>query len=189
MDKRAVRQLIRSLKKEQGNESIREAGRAAVAALLALPCYKEADAVFTYIGMVDEIDTMPLIERANADGKTVACPQVTGREMVFRRVRSADDARPGCMGILEPSDTAILDPLDFEKPLFIMPGLAFCRDGRRVGYGGGYYDRYLEKRRGIMRVALACSFQILPSLPADPYDIPLGDLLITEKEVIEIGRR
>ena len=164
-EKKTIRAQIRRLRAQMTREEIGQRSLEIWQRVLESGAYRSCSVIYIYMSLPGEAETRTLIQRAWEDGKKVAVPKtdLEKRQLHFYEIRHFGQVKPGVMGILEPSDTAILDPLDFEKPLFIMPGLAFCRDGRRVGYGGGYYDRYLEKRRGIMRVALACSFQILPS--------------------------
>ena len=112
--------------------------------------YKNASMIFAYMAYRSEADTMPVIEHALAEQKCVAVPRVVlldgekgSGKMVFCRIMSLDDCVKGAYGILEPrEDCPIVQP--DETSLILVPGCAFTRDGLRMGYGGGYYDRYLQ---------------------------------------------
>ena len=112
--------------------------------------YKNASMIFAYMSYRSEADTMPVIEHAFAEQKCVAVPRVVlldgeqgSGKMVFCRIMSLDDCVKGTYGILEPKKDCQVVRAD-ENSLILVPGCAFTRDGLRMGYGGGYYDRYLQ---------------------------------------------
>ena len=172
--------------------------------LTGLPCYQEADAVLTYISFRSEVDTFPLLERAFADGKKVFAPKVSGKEMDFLRVVSPADLTEGYRGILEPRDgLSFLRAMEearepnLQRILICMPGAAFDRARHRIGYGGGFYDRYLGRflqdgantdaaghlRRKVTTAALAYDCQIFEAIPWEAHDIrPM--CVVTEKEIL-----
>lgn len=152
--------------------------------LFSLKEYQRTDGIFIYMSFRDEVDTKSIIEEAWREGKQVACPLVKGREMAFLEVMTWDDFLPGRMGILEPKQGKKIVTVNNEKGLMIMPGLAFDRGRRRIGYGGGYYDRYLENRENqFVTVALAYMEQIWERLPSTEQDIR-PDMIITEEGII-----
>ena len=99
--------------------------------------------------------------------------------MVFYKLTDFARLEPGYFGIPEPASGEIVD---WPKALMIMPGVAFDRANHRVGYGGGFYDRYLEKHPQLERVAIAFSFQMLPEVPTEPTDI-CPQIIVTEEEI------
>lgn len=109
----------------------------------------------------------------------MAVPKVVGKDMVFYRLTDFSQLEPGYYGIPEPARGEIVQ---WEDAMMIMPGVAFDRDNHRVGYGGGFYDRFLEKHPRIERVAVAFSFQILPQVPVEPTDI-FPQIIVTESDV------
>lgn len=171
--------------------------------LTGLPCYQEADAILTYISFRSEVDTFPLLERAFADGKAVFAPRVAGRGMDFYRIFSAEDLAAGYRGIPEPKDSLPLlrakgegrEP-DSPQILICMPGAAFDRARHRIGYGGGFYDRYLCRlfREGknaetaacpqaaFTTAALAFDCQIFGKIPWEAHDI-CPEQIVTETEL------
>jgi len=99
--------------------------------------------------------------------------------MVFYKLTDFARLEPGYFGIPEPVSGEIVN---WSKALMIMPGVAFDRANHRVGYGGGFYDRYLEKHPQLERVAIAFSFQMLPEVPTEPTDI-CPQIIVTEEEI------
>ncbi len=151
-------------------------------------CYRETQALLTYVSFRSEVDTISLIERAFADGKAVFAPRVAGREMNFFRIKDLGDLEEGYHGILEPRNhiTEVCSPIA-GKALMCMPGAVFDRAHHRIGYGGGYYDRYLASLSGqakntICTAALAYDCQILQEIPWDSHDI-CPRWIITETEI------
>lgn len=153
--------------------------------LFCTESFKEAETVFVYVSFRDEVDTHGIIEKAWEDGKKVACPRVTKQGMVFHLTTSWQDFERGYMGILEPNAALpVAVPEPGKRQLMIMPGLAFDGACRRLGYGGGYYDRYLETRRGMIpTAALAYTEQLFEKLPAAEWDFR-PDMVITEEGII-----
>ena len=151
-------------------------------------CYRETQAFLTYVSFRSEVNTISLIEQAFADGKTVFVPRVAGRDMDFFRIKALSDLEVGFHGILEPQNhiTEVYEP-SMGKAIMCMPGAAFDRAHHRIGYGGGYYDRYLASLSGqakntICTAALAYDCQILQEIPWDSHDI-CPDWIVTETEI------
>ena len=118
---------------------------------------------------------MPLLEKALADGKRVAVPKVYGDEMRFLYITDLSQVEKGYAGIPEPvADEPVAED---KTALVLMPGLAFDPQGHRIGYGGGFYDKFLAAEPDHPTVALCYAFQMLPELKTDDYDIPV-DLVL-----------
>lgn len=146
--------------------------------VLGLPAFKKAEKILVYADYNHEVMTGYLIEEAWKQGKEVAVPKVVGKDMVFYKLTDFSQLEPGYFGIPEPASGEIVD---WEDALMIMPGVAFDKENHRCGYGGGFYDRYLEKHPLVERVAVAFSFQMVPEVPTEPTDI-CPQILVTEKE-------
>lgn len=149
--------------------------------LIASECYRAADTLLTYVGALPgELDTRPLIEAALADRKTVFVP-LAGPEgrMNWSRLMQLADLEPTRRGLLEPREDAhaIATP---STGLCIVPGVCFRRDGHRIGYGAGYYDRFLEHFGGVA-VALTPAAFYGVGFPVEPHDQPVSAIL-TEDE-------
>lgn len=159
--------------------------------LIGLPCYQEADAILTYISFRSEVDTFPLLERAFADGKAVFAPKVLGKEMAFYRIFSKNDLAVGYQGIPEPIGGQLFEPRRndqiSQRILVCLPGAAFDRSCHRIGYGGGFYDRYLGdtacSQMRYVTAALSFNCQIFEEIPWETHDIR-PEQIITQTEII-----
>lgn len=120
------------------------------ARLRALASYRRAKTVLTYVSTPIEVGTREIIEKAISDGKRVAVPRcVSGtREMDFYYIGGLDELQPRTFGVLEPEDDPKKMVVDFSDSICVIPALACDRMGFRLGYGGGYYDRFLRRYPG-----------------------------------------
>lgn len=174
-------ELRRRLRREDAPTA--EASAAACRAILELPEYKEAKTVFCFVGAGAEFDTTAILEDALAGGKTLAVPLCVGRSLMeARQIKSLKElVREGSFGIREPiGTTPPVDPAQID--FAVIPCLACDRRGFRLGHGGGYYDRYLEKTT--FKTALLCrADRVVDRLPAEAWDMPVP-IIVTEEEVI-----
>jgi len=151
--------------------------------------YKEAENIFIYISYDSEIDTSEIIDKAFKDGKKIYVPRTEfeTRLMDAVEITSFDNLIKSSYGILEPSiEDSHINPNELD--LIVVPGVAFDRNGGRMGYGAGFYDRYFKKInkdniKRIVKLALAYDFQVLEEVPMNVQDVPV-DFIITEKEFI-----
>lgn len=153
--------------------------RSAAARVLAMPEVASAGAVLVYASLPEEVGTATLIAALIAAGRVVAVPRVCGpREMTLHRITSLDELVPGTCEIPEPDSGS--DPLPPETfDVVIVPGVAFDRSCRRIGFGGGYYDALLPRlRRGAFTIGLAFDEQLFDDIPCEDHDLPL-DALVT----------
>ena len=153
--------------------------------VLELSCVKEADTILCYASYQSEVSTDKLVCNFLQIGKKVFLPRVNGEEMDFCRIESMEDLTEGYKGIPEPSKECSVTyiPDKAVKAVMIMPGCAFSREGFRIGYGKGYYDRYLDKCDMVERVALCYSLQLTDDIEPDAHD-KKATCLVTEDEVI-----
>ncbi len=152
---------------------------------ISLVSFKYADIILLYAPIKSEIDVIPIFEEAIKRGKKVAFPKCNKEErtMKFHYVSSLDELEIGAYGIREPKEEApVYDP-ENEKSSAIcyVPGLAFDVYGYRLGYGKGYYDKFMNKFTG-SAIGVAYTTQILPNLPKGRYDKHC-DIIITEKGI------
>ena len=171
--------------------SDREAAAAAACGHLgALPAYRKAAVVLWYASMPSELATAPGIEAALAEGKRVAVPWCDGDDLGLWRVESRSELVPGTWGIPEPPAARRGDPMRQVPPesvgFVVVPGLAFDRLGRRLGYGKGYYDRLLARSPAV-RAGLCFEAQVFPEVPAGPHDAVM-DWLVTEEGAFRVPR-
>ena len=174
LEKSDLRREIRERKRRLTPAQIETASRALAGQLFAHPLYRQARSLYGYLSYNQEVLTLPILRRAQRDGKRVAVPKVFGDTMRFLWLDDLGRIACGYRGIPEPMDS---DPVaDDPTALVLMPGLAFDASGRRLGYGGGFYYRFpaLEPHPTI---ALCYDFQFFPELPAQPHDIPVDIVL------------
>lgn len=175
MNKKELRAMIRARKRAMTQETIAYASARLAERFFETGQYKNAKTVYGYLPYNQEVRTVPILERALADGKQVAVPKIYGDEMRFLYLTDLSQVKKNEMGIPEPvaDEPVATDP----TALVLMPGLAFTKDGDRMGYGGGYYDKFLAQEPDHPTVALCYDFQIVQSLPKEDYDIPV-DLVL-----------
>ena len=177
MDKKALRLAIGHRKREMTAQEITSASARLAEKLFATEAYRSAKSLYAYLAFNQEVRTCPIIRRAWADVKRVAVPKIIGGEMTFIWIDSFDGLRPGYRDIPEPVDDG--PAAHDETALVLLPGLAFDPDGRRVGYGGGYYDRYLAAHPGHPKLALCYGFQMFDRLETEPHDV-CADIVIAD---------
>ena len=143
--------------------------------------YQRCRLLLVYVSTKIEVDTFRIIERALADGKAVAVPRcVPGtRQMEFYRIHSVDDLAPGTFGVLEPVPGVHELLREFPDSLCIVPALSYDWHGYRLGYGKGYYDRFLSKYDGVM-IGICYSDCVQRKLPHGRFDRPV-ELLVTDR--------
>lgn len=175
MDKRELRAMIRQKKRAMSAEQIAEKSRQLGALFANSEAYRQAKTIYGYLPYNQEVRTVPMLEQALADGKRVAVPKVYGNEMRFIYLTDLTQVEKGYSGIPEPiADEPVADD---ETALVLMPGLAFDLSGNRMGYGGGFYDRFLAQEPDHPTVALCYDFQVLEHLETQEHDIPV-DLVL-----------
>lgn len=175
MDKKALRAMIREKKRAMTQAQIEEKSAELGELLHKSALYREAKTIYGYLPYNQEVRTVPMLARALAEGKQVAVPKVYGDTMKFICITDLSQTAAGYAGIPEPiADGPVADD---PTALVLMPGLAFDSEGHRIGYGGGFYDRFLEEEPGHPTLALCYDFQLLPHLETESHDIPVDCVL------------
>lgn len=142
--------------------------------------YMLADTLLVYVSRDTEVDTKGIIHAAFANGKNVAVPKCEGKGIMnFYLLSSMDDLLSGYSGILEPDVSRCKMLTEFENSICIVPGLSFDPEGYRIGFGGGYYDRFLKSYKGISAGLCYGSF-VKWDLPREEHDVPV-ELLVTDR--------
>lgn len=178
-DKARIRSLARGARRALSPDDRDRLSRSAAARVLAMPEVAAASAVLVYASLPEEVDTSALVSALAATGRVVAVPRVCGpREMTLHRIDSLEGLRPGTCDIPEPdADTEAMSPDAFD--VVIVPGVAFDRTCRRIGFGGGFYDTLLPRLRPeAFTVGLAFDEQLVDEVPCEEHDRPL-DALVT----------
>ena len=176
-DKASLRRLIGEKKRAMTTAEIDRRSACLAQRLFETEEYRRAEALYLYLSVNQEVRTGPIIDRARRDGKRVAVPRVDGDAMRFFWLTDDSALVSGVMGIPEPSGDG--PEADEPSALIVVPGLAFDAQGFRVGYGGGYYDRYLASHPGHPLLALCYDFQFFDGVPAEDCDVPV-DRVITD---------
>lgn len=139
-----------------------------------------ANVFYFYASFGKEVMTQEIIEAVLMQGKRVALPRVNGDTMDFYEIHNFEELKPGYMGILEPVGNV---PMDVPPDVVIMPGVAFDENKNRIGYGKGYYDRFLSSIEETTKIAFAFECQIVDEIPAEAFDYR-PDRIVTEYRLI-----
>ena len=175
MDKQELRKKIRQQKKAMTEEMILSASADLARQFYDTAAYQNAKTIYGYLPYNQEVRTVPILQKALLDGKHVAVPKVYGDEMRFIYLTDLSQVAPSSMGIPEPVEDG---PVAEDKTaLVLMPGIAFDVKGNRMGYGGGFYDKFLAQEPEHPTVALCYTFQMVDDIPTEEYDIPV-DLVL-----------
>lgn len=175
MDKKELRRSIREQKRAMTEEEIVSRSEALGKLFAASEAYKQAKTIYGYMPYNQEVRTVAMLEQALKDGKRVAVPKCYGDEMKFIYLDDLTQVEKGYAGIPEPiADGPVADD---KTALVLMPGLAFDPQGHRIGYGGGFYDKFLAAEPEHPTLALCYAFQMLPHLDTEEHDIPVNTVL------------
>ena len=187
MPKRSIRQPILARRRALSHDQWLASSRLAQRQLIALEEFSRAKCIALYSPAHNEIDTAGILEAAFTAGKRVLYPAVCGERMVFRQVEGLQSLSEGCFGILEPCPTGIDHHAD-EPDLIVVPGVTFDPHGHRIGYGKGYYDRFLRHPgRKAHLVGLCHDFQLIDgAIPAEEHDIRM-ELIVTDLRIIRVA--
>jgi 5-formyltetrahydrofolate cyclo-ligase len=179
MTKQELRQLIRQRKQLHSvDESV-----VVTARLRRDPHYTHARTLLLYSALPDEVQTQPLLDELLSQGKTILLPRVVSdTNMELRRYTGPQDLQPGAYHIMEPTGQLFTDYKQID--IAIIPGMAFDREGHRLGRGKGYYDRFLRKLGKVTKVGVCYDFQIQDNLPWSWHDVRM-DKVITPSAIYE----
>ncbi len=201
-DKKAFRKAMLFNRDAIPYEARTEADNARNERIRKWEAYQDAELLLFYVSYRSEAGTLELIKEALEVGRKVAVPKVTGADMIFYRITGLSQLVEGYKGILEPDterceavtetwrtdaeQTQSVKCHDLPKrSLLFVPGCAFDEAGGRMGYGGGFYDRFMEAYPDILRVALAYEEQMVGAVPREAHDKPV-DVIVTENRLIQV---
>ena len=174
MEKSVLRKEMKLLRKSMDKNDRTAKDKKIFENLTKLDSFKSSSWFYVYVSYGTEADTKNLIEYLFELKKEreihVAVPKVLGDEMDFFEINLFSELEKGCMGILEPSTGNKVKP---ENAFMVLPGLAFDEEHKRLGYGGGFYDKYLAAHPKHVTLALCYAFQMLDHLDTDKFDIPV----------------
>ncbi len=187
--KKELRKEAKSYRKSLSENDRLDKSSAIISNLKALKEYQKAEVILMYASLPDEVETLSLIRELTEEGKkSVYCPVTQGDEMEFYRISSVDDLKEGNFHVLEPESLAewrLVLQNDVHYCM-LMPGLMFDKRGNRLGYGKGYYDKYLArvpKDVNLTTIALSYEAMVKDAIPVEETDWR-ADYIVTENEVI-----
>ncbi len=184
--KRHIRKNVLKLRDELPQSVRQTMSRRIIGRLMDTDAYKEAGAILSYVNFKSEVETEELIAEALKSGKRVYCPRIDEENMDFYRITCMEELSEGYKGIREPmpEGNRLLSGRDIsiQKCLMIMPGSVFDKERNRIGYGKGYYDRYLERYPQLPTIAICFECQIVEHVPAEVYDRKPA-MILTEKMI------
>ncbi|MDW7738669.1 MAG: 5-formyltetrahydrofolate cyclo-ligase [Bacillota bacterium] len=188
--KRELRKQIIKMRDQLPPEAINEKSHRIAEKLYSLPIYRNAPIVMFFLTFGSEVNTQEMVEETIRREKVALAPKAipAEKDMIPLRINDWDrDLKIGAYNIPEPKFNNYRIVVPEAITLLIVPGVAFDLKGNRLGYGGGYYDRFFYKLDShVPLVALAFELQIVPEVPVDEWDRPV-DTIITEDRIIEIN--
>lgn len=185
-NKKTLRNAMRDRRRALPPDRQAHDARDAAAELRGFAPYTEAKNVMAYIACRGELSLAPAIDDVLRSGRTLLLPRCDAPGVITaRRIGRLSQLVPGAYGLMEPPEESEIFPPE-AIGLILVPGTAFDRCGGRLGQGGGYYDRFLEKT-GALRVGVCHGFALMESVPADAHDARM-DYILTPQAVIRCGR-
>lgn len=142
--------------------------------IINLEEYKQSDLILIYVSLKDEVDTIELIKYSLKKDKRVAVPKCESDDIVFYYINGLEDLVEGKFGILEPKTNEVVD--NFDNSICIIPGIAFDKQNNRIGYGKGFYDRFLENYSGV-KIGLTYKECICDKMDSEINDIKMNKVI------------
>lgn len=177
--KKSIRRLVQERKDVLSKDERQNLDNIIFDKVINSYAYKNSHTIFIFVSYNNEVDTHKIIKQALRDKKILCVPKIISKEegMDIVQIKSFEDLKEGAYGILEPADSELKIE---EKNIDVsyLPGLAFDRRGGRVGYGGGFYDRFLLKtRKNSKKIGLAYKFQVFTEVPMEEHDVFIDGII------------
>lgn len=179
--KKDIRRDVLEQRNSISQKEWEEKSRAIYKRVVTHPFFLSADVIYCYLDYRNEVGTRAIIETAWEQNKKVAIPKVEDDEMQFYYIDCFSEVSKGYKGILEPTSIRIANA---KNPLVILPGAAFDRKRNRIGYGKGFYDKYMKQNPSKHTIAIAFEFQLVESIPTEIHDF-VPKVLITEEKIYD----
>ena len=180
--KKEAREKVKKFRSELSAQDAAAKTSAVIKKLYDLQEFQDEDILYLYKSVNNEIETEKLIQDGLKFGKIVAIPKVCKKNISFYKIAYEEDLDYGYMGIPEPAANPYR-MVDMDEGIIIVPGLAFDINKNRTGYGGGFYDRFLQKHPHLFKIGVAYDEQIFDELETNDLDITM-DVIITDKRII-----
>lgn len=206
MTKKDARNQMKEFRNQLSEQEVRKQSELIMKQIISFEPFRQAKNILIYVSFGKEVETIPLIKKLltlnslddkkeMGHRKNCFVPRVDNQKMDFYKLHTYEDLKPGFYGILEPVQLVNEEKFhqsmlqENEKPLLLMPGLAFDKQGNRVGYGGGYYDQFLSTYgpEHFLKVALAFDEQVVDFIETDEFDCKI-DYCMTPNQKIEIKK-
>lgn len=185
--KKLLRQKIKDIKKNHRDDLVINNSKTITDELINMEAFQKAKVIMCYLSFGNEVNTRPIINECLRQGKQILVPLIIKNTDGTTHMEASElidpdkDLEPRTLGILEPKESTIriMEPKIID--LVVIPGLAFDRQGNRLGYGAGYYDYFLKRLRpDCHKIAITFSIQIVEQIPTEEHDLPITNIL-TEK--------
>lgn len=185
-EKKSLRKKVLEERKKLNKHEVDILSKNIISYLVKMKDFKNSKTIMTYLSFKEEVDTFKLIEKMMDLNKNIIITHTDKKEdiLIPCKLKDLDESlEKNPFGYFEPKEDTIeeVDPKDID--LIITPGLAFDKKGNRIGYGGGYYDKLLEKTPNAIKIAVSYDFQIFSEVPRGKFDIPV-DYIVTPTKII-----
>ncbi len=187
LDKKTLRKVMIEKRKSISQEERIKKSKKIKERLFSTEYYKNANFIFTFISTQEEVDTHNIIRESLEKGKRIGVPITLPKEkkLLVSEIKNMDEElEMGFYDILTPKKEYIREIPPEEIDIVLVPGLIFREDGFRIGYGGGYYDRFLRNVKDVVKIGLCYEMQLYEDIPIASHDVPV-DYIITEKRIID----
>lgn len=181
-EKDRLRQKAKRLRRETSEKERRVWDQKLAEQILSMDCWQPGDCVYCYISVRNEAGTERLLREFWNRKIQVAVPRVRGKEMDFYYISGMEDLEPGAMGIPEPRE-GCRKAAEPGAPV-IVPGVAFGQDFSRLGYGGGYYDRFFEREPDHLKIGICYEFQLETELPSEKFDVKMDVIVTPDRRLV-----
>lgn len=186
--KKHIRKQILTIRDSIAEDVRKEKSKKIASVVTEEEHFKKAGYILLYSDYKSEVETKEIFLEAKRQGKQVYYPKVKGETMTFYRVNQLEDLQAGYKGILEPREEHPYQKEMEEKSFLIMPGVAFDKDGNRIGYGKGYYDKFLQKHPFLYKAGICFTEQVVEHIESEAYDKKI-DVLYTDAGTYRISQK
>lgn len=186
MEKKQFRNIYKEKTKKLGENARIFASQEILKKLKKLSIYKNSRHIFVFVGIEEEVDTETWIPSLLSDGKRISVPFVEkgNSHMIATEIFNSQELEDGFWGLRQIPKGKIASRTVEDFDLILVPGLAFSMDGYRVGYGGGFYDRFLKKYPQAKTLGIGFHIQLTKDVPKNSYDVPLHGFLSEEEYLL-----
>lgn len=186
--KREMRAKYRTIREQMDPQMKQKYDRSITVRLTGADFYQRAKTVLCFVSTGIEVETREILEHSFAQGKTVAVPKCLDKNgsMDFFVIRGLDELRPSMFSLWEPDPSSAPKLSSFQQSICILPAFAFDRDGYRIGFGKGYYDRFLQRYSGL-KVGVCYNSCIAETIPRGRFDAA-ADYIVTPKYIMTIKK-